>query len=544
MLRKPFLLSTRTDDENVDSGAETAGSDCSKMSSSSTDHMSAPGQEPLLVTMHLLANPGESLLLQHTLDRLLKWICPGLRLFHVSERACPLRDYSRAHLSPVAGYPSLAVTLFLHESYGEERILRVLDFLQCPPWQYHHTESCGGKAGGIHISSTTSPSNALLRPYLLPSRDFYSLGTGMPVWGVRPVHIGGEVVRVTLHSGYDNYEDTVRLYETVLQKRAEEQKTGFCWFVLYTERGLSLQLALKQLSPGVRVEPCHSAVLQFRVGEIGQLVPLLPNPCSPISPTRWQTEDLDGNKILFQVKVPAQPSRPLTSAFQLTCPSLPTRSLLKGTTTLQPQSMSPSNRLSQLKERTLGRPRVEVPADRSPGGQKFCVVGVDAIGSESTCSTPPGSSCYSSQRSSPAALSVNAHEPTPSSEQSSSHLFLEEEGEEAETNVDTGCTVTPRSDRPAAVGASSLETLAGDLKGCLPETNIPEALRTWAGPSAGLEHRTGCSPRVFKGSSLEAAGNLRISDQRGIENKTQLAQTLPSFSQSEQHTGQVDEFFI
>lgn len=69
----------------------------------------------------------------------------------------------------------------------------------------------------------------------------------------------------------------------------------------HTEPGLCLQLALKQLSPGVRVESCSSAVLQFSVEEIGQLVPLLPHPCTPISNTRWQTEDLDGNKVLFQV---------------------------------------------------------------------------------------------------------------------------------------------------------------------------------------------------------------------------------------------------
>lgn len=72
-----------------------------------------------------------------------------------------------------------------------------------------------------------------MRPYLLPSRDFYSLGAGMPVWGVRPVHCGGEILRVTLYSAYDNYEDAVRLYETVLQRQAEEQKTGFCWFTLH-----------------------------------------------------------------------------------------------------------------------------------------------------------------------------------------------------------------------------------------------------------------------------------------------------------------------
>lgn len=132
------------------------------------------------------------------------------------------------------GYPSLAITLFLHEVYGEERILKALDFFQHPPWQYHHTETCGRQLGGIPLTSGSSPNAAVLQPYLLPSRDFYSLGAGMPVWGVRSVHCGGEILRVTLYSGYDNYEDAVHFYETVLQRQAEEQKTGFCWFTLHS----------------------------------------------------------------------------------------------------------------------------------------------------------------------------------------------------------------------------------------------------------------------------------------------------------------------
>ncbi|KAI4815243.1 hypothetical protein KUCAC02_005396 [Chaenocephalus aceratus] len=300
MFGRVALLKRRSYDENVDSGAETAESDCSMMSSSDIE----------LVTS------------RHSLDRLLRWLCPSLRIFHVSERASPFRSYT--HLCPVAGYPSVAITFFLHEAYGEERILKVLDFFQHPPWQYHHTETCGSQTGGVHISSNSSSSNAMLQPYLLPSRDFYSLGAGMPVWGVRPVHCGGEILRVTLYSGYDNYEDAVRLYETVLQRQAEAEDRLLLVHAS-TQPGLCMQLALKQLSPGVRVEPCSSAVLQFSVEEIGQLVPLLPNPCTPISGSRWQTEDLDGNKVLFQVKTPAQPQRPLTCAFPLTCPSVPPR---------------------------------------------------------------------------------------------------------------------------------------------------------------------------------------------------------------------------
>ncbi|XP_016419596.1 protein FAM124B-like [Sinocyclocheilus rhinocerous] len=402
------------------------------MSCSSTALSSVPGQE-LLLTVHLLTDPGASLLLQHTLDRLLKRVCPGLRLFHVSERACPVHAQR-----PAAGRPSHAVTIFLHESYGEERILRVLDFLQCPPWQYHHTESCGAGEPGVQAS-------ALLRPYLLPSRDFYSLGAGMPVWGVRPVHYGGEVVRVTLHSTYDNFEDTVRLYETVLQRRVEEQKTGFCWFTLLTEAGFSLQLAIKQLAPGVRVEPCYSAVLQFRVEEIGQLVPLLPNTCSPISASRWHTEDLDGNKILFQVKAPAQAQGFLRSAFPLSCP----RMLLRSCGAARPPSTAPCRRTSHLKEQAL-----------------LCVrSGRESAGSDGTRSSPPGSSCYSSQRSSPAGLSVNWYEPAITPETSLSRLRLEEE--EPETNVDTGCAVKPQ----AALGASALLTLSRDLTHGLDEAD-------------------------------------------------------------------------
>lgn len=58
-------------------------------------------QQLLQMNLHLLANPGDSLLLQHTLDRLIRWLCPSLRIFHVSERASPFRSYTR--LCPVAG---------------------------------------------------------------------------------------------------------------------------------------------------------------------------------------------------------------------------------------------------------------------------------------------------------------------------------------------------------------------------------------------------------------------------------------------------------
>ncbi|KAJ8256271.1 hypothetical protein COCON_G00184230 [Conger conger] len=387
MLRRAVLQKTGKEDDNGDSGAETAGSDCSKMSSPRSDLGAGPLSDTLVMTVHLLANPGDSLLLQHSLDGLLQWVWPGLRLFQVSERLCPLRDPAPR------GHPSLAVTLFLQEGRGEGRgegrVLRALDLLQRPPWRYHHSES--------------RP-----RPCPLPGPALYALGAGLPLWGVRSVHCGGEALRVTLYSAFRNYGDAVRLYELVLRRRAQEQKAGFCWFTLQAQRGRSLQLALKRLAPGLVPRPCQSALLQFRSAPIGQLVPLLPHPCTPISASRWQSQDLDGNKILFQVK--GEP-----------CSAFP----------LYPSPPVPGPR----------RPQTLEGGEGAPGGWERAPGGWESAGSDS-------SSCYSSQRSSPAPSPFPHSLPDPDPAHSG---ML---GAESETDVDTGFAV----ERPAVEGASSLET--------------------------------------------------------------------------------------
>ncbi|XP_075273431.1 protein FAM124B [Opisthocomus hoazin] len=243
-----------------------------------------------LMTVHLLANSGCSLLLQQTLDRLLEWICLDIRLFLVSERVTPLKYYER-YRKGSCGFPGISVLLFLHEDLGEERIFQVHEHFQRPPWRYQCAQIANGRS----------------HPYAPAHQDFYSLEDQMPVWGIRRVHCGPEILRVTLYCSFDNYEDAVRLYEMILQKEATVQKSNFCIFVLYATRNLAVQLCLKQLPIGVVAEPKESSALQFKVQEMGQLVPLLPNPCIPISSTRWQTQDYEGNTILLQVQDSSKP---------------------------------------------------------------------------------------------------------------------------------------------------------------------------------------------------------------------------------------------
>ncbi|XP_054302923.2 protein FAM124A isoform X2 [Pongo pygmaeus] len=306
------------EDDCVDSGAETGGSDYSHLSSTSNgfstwrtpcclflycthgnkekgrwslqvEHTWPSGelsveeaQDPFLVSIHIIADPGESQPLQEAIDNVLAWIHPDLPLFRVSER----RACRRRRKPPKGAQPALAVVLFLQEEYGEEQILQLHRTLQQPPWRHHHTEQVHGR----------------FLPYLPCSQDFFTLAPGTPLWAIRPVHYGKEIVRFTVYCRHDNYADSLRFYQLILRRSPSQKKADFCIFPIFSNLDVDIQFSLKRLPCDQCPVPTDSSVLEFRVRDIGELVPLLPNPCSPISEGRWQTEDHDGNKILLQAQ--------------------------------------------------------------------------------------------------------------------------------------------------------------------------------------------------------------------------------------------------
>ncbi|XP_030072131.1 protein FAM124B isoform X2 [Microcaecilia unicolor] len=413
------------------------------MSSASSDFTMDERGESLSMTVHLLASSGDSSLLQRTIDQLMHWICPVIQLFLVSERV-PSFKYSEKYHKKRSGFPGMSVLLFLREDLGEERIVQMLNFFQHPPWRYHHTENASGR----------------LCSYMLASQDFYSVDAHMPVWGVRQVHYGTEILRVTLYCHFDNYDDAVRLYEMILQKEATVQKSNFCFFVLYSMESVSVQFSLKQLPPGVPVELKESSVLQFKVQEIGQLVPLLPNQCIPISSTRWQTQDYDGNKILLQVQGSSSIGHVLLSCqHDRAGEERDLHNLAHSRQNTAPNRRATGKNMKELLSLTADQKNRLHPGDRYQNHSDQTSDLSESLASGSSCSTSQSGSCCSSQSNSPAVTSeLNRQSLSKISSQDSSV-----QSQEAETNVDTGFTVVNSS-----CNLSSFSRFSRDVQSSLP----------------------------------------------------------------------------
>uniref|UniRef100_A0A8C3WYD3 Family with sequence similarity 124 member B n=1 Tax=Catagonus wagneri TaxID=51154 RepID=A0A8C3WYD3_9CETA len=449
-------------------------------------------RELLAMTVHLLANSGHGSLLQQTLDQLLDCICPEVRLFLVSERVSPVKYYDKCH-SRRSRFPGMSVLLFLHESLGEERLFRILDSLQRWPWQCYPAQNAQGRPC----------------PYILASQEFYSLDHQMPVWGVRQVRGGTEILRVTLYCSFDNYEDAIRLYEMILQREATLQKSDSCFFVLYATESFTLQLSLKQLPLGTGVDPKEASVLQFRVQEIGQLVPLLPHPCVPISRTRWQTQDYDGNKILLQVQL--NPGPGLRNGI-LGADMLSHGSRLTPVSAIR--TLEPRSRRNQGRRFKMGS--AECP---EPGGRPR---------SDSSSSTSWKSLGHSCQPSSPATGS-QLHLPSLHLESGARMKVLSQEQSfealEAETNVDTGFTVV--SSEPKQ---SFLSGFARDM-----QTHQPPCLSASSLGTAASKHN-----RLFK----ERVQTLSFAGQRDLSARKMISKSpLPLPAQDEEKEAE-EEFFI
>ncbi|XP_064126247.1 protein FAM124A [Loxodonta africana] len=514
------------EDDCVDSGAETGGSDYSRMSSASSDLSAEEAQDPFLVSIHIIADPGESQHLQEAIDKVLAWIHPDLQLFRVSER----RAWRRRKKAAEAAQPALAVVLFLQEEYGQEQILQLHRTLQRPPWHFHHAERVPGR----------------LLPYLPCSQDFFTLAPGTPLWAIRPVHYGKEIVRFTVYCRHENYADTLKFYELILQRSPSQRKTDFCIFPIFSNLDVDIQFSLKRLPREQTPVPTDSSVLEFRVKDLGQLVPLLPNPCSPISEGRWQTEDHDGNKILLQAqrvhRKLCKPSRAHQSSEKIP-PSVPSAN-----------STAPSRAPSSSQQPLPDGPCPGLGQVGLPNGDQQ-----EFARPTSSAPSPPWSFqrskslfCLPSGGPSPASLS----EPQwPSSTGTPGHraaewrhsqlLSIDDLEGAQETDVDTGLRLSS-SDLSVVSAYSAPSRFCSTVETCLPSETCssrwPRHKDSREGPLPAMSmvapEASGPSPPLFtKGSSSSSVTSVAASSASGASSLTESSQEPPHAISKVQPTG-------
>ncbi|XP_072180119.1 protein FAM124A-like [Diadema setosum] len=244
-------------------------------------------KDPYGLTLHFVTDPGESIKLRKLIHPLVKHFDHSFKMFNIAERSRPNGQFNNGNGVDRDVFPALAVMLFLHidEDSDDRRIASAQEYLKKKPWKYHHNTHVPGKY-------------FLCEPNF---QNFYTTEQDMPLWAVRQVHYGKEHLRFMMYSSSENWEDMVRFYSLVLNRKVEYQKDDFCYFVTHSRDTSDIQFALKRVPDECSVRPLNTTFLQFKVREVGDLVPLLPNSCSPISPQRWQTTDPDGNVTLILV---------------------------------------------------------------------------------------------------------------------------------------------------------------------------------------------------------------------------------------------------
>jgi hypothetical protein len=255
---------------------------------SGSDNLSinARNSDASKVAAIITTSPSEKKCLGGLYQKMLDWIDPDLKLFNFAEVKTMANTVTV--VTPSVDIPTLAVVFFLQEKelLSNDRIQMAVDYFKCPPWKFHHSENV--QRGSIHL-------------YPPNSQDYYFTSEDLPLCAARQVHYGKEHIRLTRFVSHENWQEMSDMYQLIIGISPDARKVDFCLFTLCVRCNYTIQFALKRLPRTVQPKVIRTITLQFKVSEIGLLVPLLPNVCTPLSETKWQTTDHDGNAIILKV---------------------------------------------------------------------------------------------------------------------------------------------------------------------------------------------------------------------------------------------------
>ena len=196
---------------------------------------------------------------------------------------------------PIVEIPSLAIVLFLREDsmVGSERVDMASSIFEKEPWKFHHLESI---------------SRGKINAYPYNNQNYYTAGPNDPLCAIRQIHCGKQHVRLVRFTSIDTWQDQINLYSLILGQEPEVRKPNFCLFTATSYGEYDVQFALKKVPKDIKCKNSSGSALGFKVGQMGNLVPLLPHMCSPVSDTRWRTTDLDGNVVYLDIMKPSRDS--------------------------------------------------------------------------------------------------------------------------------------------------------------------------------------------------------------------------------------------
>jgi len=287
------------------------------------------------------------------------WIDQDLHVYRVSARSADdgvNQSFNQTHTVP--RMPSVAMMLFLSEEgpLGYERIQSAKRRFEKAPWRFHHSEHVG--QGKINLYPYNSP-------------DYFYTSEDLPLWAIRMVHCGKESLRVVLFVSEESWEDMIQFYKLILGFEPDLHKDDFCMFTVHNTGRYDVQFALKKLKCDTVPRALNSVRLQFRVSEVGSLVPLFPNVCKPVTDDIWETTDHDGNKITIEVtgKSGMTSSTPrdrhhVSSYCRTSCRSRSSRSSSRDSV-ISEQSDKSTHSLTSVTSSSLSSSMTSVTSDKS-----------------------------------------------------------------------------------------------------------------------------------------------------------------------------------
>ena len=285
-----FCSITGSSISSISSRSETGSENTSISEHSDTDSLMVPDQQRM--SLQFLTDPNEISAMEDLYQPILNWIDPDLHIIKVTDSSECVDNNRTSMLDSGTRIPSMAIMVFLHEEgmLGFQRIQTVKRNFEKAPWKFHHSEE-------VHRGA--------INPYPYNSQDFYYTSENLPLWAIRQVHYGKEHIRTVLFVSEDNWDNMVQFYKLLVGAEPDTKREDFCLFTVHSHVNFDIQLALKKLQSDTKPRVLENVKIQFRVNDISNIMPMFPNVCRPLSDSRWETTDNDGNVVVIETPVVA-----------------------------------------------------------------------------------------------------------------------------------------------------------------------------------------------------------------------------------------------